>query len=149
MTPLEQMLDVDDCRIYKKDYGDHAKNQRDWNDWLYQHGMEYKFQNIIRKKYLYNFYAVQVRDLGAALRRDFLLSWEKIDLIIRNLIDNNKYIHVEKNGQENILAYHLYLVPRFPVNVNVPFSLLSISYYDELEKFKDAKGHNKEPQPNE
>ncbi len=142
MTLLEQVPDLD-CRKYKKDYGDPVKNQRDWNDWLYQHGTEYKFQSIIRKKYLYNFYAVQVRDLAAALRRDFLLSWEKIDLIIRHLIDNNKYIHVEKNGEENFLAYHLYLVPRFPVNVKVPFSLLSISYYDELKKFKDI--HNKDP----
>jgi len=71
-----------------------------------------------------------------ALRRDFLLSWEKIDLILKHLIDNNKFIHVEKNDGENFLAYHLYLVPRFSVNVKVPFSLLSMEYYDELEKFK-------------
>ena len=42
-----------DCRKFKKDYGDSVKNQRDWHDCLYQ--------NIIRKKYLYNYYAVQVR----------------------------------------------------------------------------------------
>lgn len=145
MTLLDSVPNTNtDCRKYRKDYGSDKDNARDWNDWLYQHETEYKFQNIIRKKYLYNYYAVQVRDLAAALRRDFLLSWEKIDLIIRHLIDNNKYIHVEKNGDENFLAYHLYLVPRFPVNVAAPFSLLDTSYYDELKKFKDT--HNKDPQ---
>jgi hypothetical protein len=67
-----------DCRKYKKNWGNSRNNERDWHDWLYQHELEYKFQNIIRRKYLYNFYAVQVRDLAAALRRDFLLSWENI-----------------------------------------------------------------------
>lgn len=143
MTLLDSVPNTNtDCRKYKKDWGDSKKNERDWNDWLYQHETEYKFQNIIRKKYLYNYYAVQVRDLAAALRRDFLLSWEKIDLIIKHLIDNNKYIHVEKNGEENFLAYHLYLIPRFTENVQVPFSLLSMSYYDELKKFRDSQYKN-------
>src|SRR5580765_5659067 len=103
MTLLDSVPNTNiDCRKYRKDYGSDKDNARDWHDWLYQHALEYKFQNIIRKKYLYNYYAVQVRDLAAAMRRDFLLSWEKIDLIIKHLVSNNKYIHLEKNG-ENVL----------------------------------------------
>ena len=122
-----------DCRKYRKDYGSEKDNARDWQDWLYNNAVSYKFQNIIRKKYLYNYYSVQVRDLGLTLRRDYLLAWDKIHLILKHLIENNKFIEVDRRGQENLLAYHLYLVPRFPVNVKVPFCLLiGTSYYDEL-----------------
>jgi hypothetical protein len=139
MTLLDTIPNTNtDCRKFKKDWGSNKANERDFQDWLFQHPTEYKFQNIIRKKYLYNYYPVQVRDLAVALRRDFLLSWEKIDLIMKHLISNNKYIHVEKNGEENFLAYHLYLVPRFPVNVKVPFSLLTSEYYDELRKLRGS-----------
>ena len=136
MTLLDTIPNTNvDCRKYKKDWGDSKQNERDWNDWLFQHSIEYSFQNIIRKNYLYNYFPVRVYDLGIALRRDFLISWEKIYLILKHLIDNNKFIHVEKNDGDNFLAYHLYLVPRFPANVKVPFLLL-MEYYDELEKFK-------------
>ena len=73
------------------------KNERDWHDWLDQHELEYKFQNIIRKK------ARPSARFSPALRTDFLLSWKKIDLIIKHLISNNKYIHVEKNGEERAI----------------------------------------------
>jgi hypothetical protein len=131
-----------DCRKYKKDWGDPRKNQRDWDDWLFQNQITYKFQNIIRKEYLYNYYPVQCRDLGLALRKDFLLSWENIDKILKHLINNNKFVHVEKRGQENFLAYHLYLRPKFSVNIKCPFSLLKPSYYDELDKFRGTKVQN-------
>jgi hypothetical protein len=132
-----------DCRKYRKDYGSTKANQRDWDDWLYIHATEYKFQNVIRKKYLYNYYPVQVRDLFLALRRDFFLGFEKIDKIIKHLINNNRYIEVDTLNQDDERKFHLYLVPRFPVNVQVPFSLLSTTYYDELKKFKDT---HKNPQ---
>jgi hypothetical protein len=140
MTFLDTIPNTNtDCRKYRKDYGSDKDNARDWHDWLYNNAIPYKFQNIIRKKYLYNYYPVQVRDLALALRRDYLLGWDKIDLIVKHLIENNKFVEIDKRGQENYLAYHLYLVPRFPVNVKVPFCLLSTSYYDELKKFRDSQ----------
>jgi hypothetical protein len=145
MTLLDTIPNTNtDCRKYKKDYGSDKDNARDWDDWLYNNAIPYKFQNIIRKKYLYNYYPVQVRDLELALRRDYLLGWDKIHLIVKHLIENNKFVEVDKLGQENFLAYHLYLLPRFPVNVKVSFCLLDTSYYDELKKFKDT--HNKDLQ---
>ena len=37
-----------DCRKYKKEWGSDKENERDFQDWLYTHATEYKFQNIIR-----------------------------------------------------------------------------------------------------
>ena len=78
-----------DCRKFKKNWGSNKENERDFQDWLYTHATEYRFQNIIRKKYLYNYYPVQVRDLCSALRRDFFLDFGKLDKIISHLINNN------------------------------------------------------------
>ena len=128
-----------DCRKFKKNWGSNKENERDFQDWLYTHATEYRFQNIIRKKYLYNYYPVQVRDLCSALRRDFFLDFGKLDKIISHLINNNRYIEVDTLDQDDKRKFHLYLVPRFSVNVQVPFSLLDISYYDELRKFRDSQ----------
>ena len=137
MTLLDTIPNTNtDCRKFKKDWGSNKENERDFQDWLCTHATEYRFQNIIRKKYLYNYYPVQVRDLCLVLRRDFFLDFEKIDKIINHLVNNNRYIEVDKLGQDDERKFHLYLVPRFPVNVQVPFGVLDISYYDELRKYK-------------
>ena len=38
-----------DCRKFKKNWGSNKENERDFQDWLYTHATEYRFQNIIRK----------------------------------------------------------------------------------------------------
>ena len=82
---------------------------------------------------------MQVQDLCSALRRDFFLDFGKLDKIISHLINNNRYIEVDTLDQDDKRKFHLYLVPRFSVNVQVPFGLLDISYYDELRKFRDSQ----------
>ena len=142
MTTLVTTPDID-CRKFKKDYGNSVKNQHDWRDWLDQHQLEYKYQNIIRKDYLHHYHPIRAYDLSKILRHHFL-GWEAISLIMKHLINNNKYVEVDKLDQEDERKFHLYLVPRFSVNIQVPFGLLDMSYYDELKKFKDT--HNKDPQ---
>ena len=71
-----------DCRKFKKDWGSNKENERDFQDWLYTHATEYKFQNIIRKKYLYNYYPVQVQIYVWHL--DAIFSW-----ILENLIKSS------------------------------------------------------------
>ena len=116
MTLLDTIPNTNsDCRKFKKDWGSNKENEKDFQDWLYTHATEYKFQNIIRKKYLYNYYPVQGRDLCLALRRDFFLDFEKLDKIIKHLIYNNRYIEVDKLDQDDERKFHIYLAPRFSV----------------------------------
>lgn len=144
MTLLDTVPNTNtDCRKYKKDWGHPSKNERDWNDYLDQHQREYKYQNIIRNSYLSHYFPVRAYDLALALRRDFLLGYDAINSVMKELVDNNKFIYVDKNGQDDIRKFYLYLYPKLPVNVQVPFSLLPLTYYEEMERLKGEEGQAK------
>src|SRR6476620_4675096 len=138
MTLLEQVPDLD-CRKYKKNWGSNKENERDFQDWLYTHATEYKFQNIIRTHYLDHFTPVRAYDLGLTLRRDYFLSWADINLILKHTVENNIFVEVDRLGQKDERKFLLFLYPRFPVNVRGPYSLLSFTYYQQLEKLKEVE----------
>lgn len=138
---LSEIIPNIDCRKFKKDYGDPVVNHRDWRDWLDQHTLEFKYQNIIRNSYLSHYYPVRAFDLALALRRNYLLGFDTVNSIMNELINNNKFIQVDKReSQYDIRKYYLYLFPKLPVNIQVPHSLLPLEYYEEMEKLKDEKG---------
>ena len=99
MKLLEYIPNLD-CRRYKKDWGSATKNERDWNDYLDQHQIEYKYQNIIRNSYLSHYFPVRAYDLAHALNRDYLLSFDVVNSIIKELVNNNKFIHVDKRESD-------------------------------------------------
>ena len=136
MKLLEYIPDLD-CRRYKKDWGSATKNERDWNDYLDQHQIEYKYQNIIRISYLSHYFPVRAYDLAHALNRDYLLSFDVVNSIIKELVNNNKFIHVDKRESDgDIRKYYLFLFPKLPINIQVPHSLLPIKYYEDMERMK-------------
>lgn len=138
MVLLEHFADAD-CRRYKKDWGSAVKNQRDWKDYVDQHQLEYKYQSIIRNSYLSHYFPVRAYDLGLALRRDYLLDHFVVDSIIRELVNNNKFIQVDNSdSQYDMRKYYLYLFPKLPVNIQVPHSLLPMKYYEDMEKDKQS-----------
>jgi hypothetical protein len=133
MYLLEEIPDLD-CRKYKKDFGDRVKNQKDFLDWTSIHQLEYHWQDVIRREYLDHYRAVRFYDLGLALRKDYFLSWDVINLILKHLVEYNKFVQVDRLVQTDERKFLLFLYPRFPVNVRGPYSLLSFNYYEELEK---------------
>lgn len=133
MGLLEHIPDLD-CRRYKKDWGDAIKNQRDFTDYVYQHQTEYKYQRIVRNSYLSHYYPFRAYDLALALRRDHLLGFNAINSIIKELVNNNKFIQIDKrDSQYDMRKYYLYLFPKLPVNIQVPHSLLPMKYYEDME----------------
>lgn len=135
MTLLEVIPDLD-CRKYRKDFGDPVKNEKDFNDWKDCHQLEFHWQGIIRRKYLHNYNPIRAYDLTQALRRDYLLGWDAIILILRHIIHYNRFIDVDRLSQDDERKFHLRLIPRFPINIQVPYSILPTRYYEELRKFK-------------
>jgi hypothetical protein len=126
-----------DCRKYRKDYGSDKDNARDWNDYLDQHQVEFKYQNIIRNLYLSHYFPVRAYDLALALKRDYLLGIDAVNSIIKELVNNNKFIQVDKSeSQYDIRKFYLYLFPKLPVNIQLPHSLLPMKYYEDMEKLK-------------
>lgn len=129
-----------DCRKYRKDYGSDKENARDWNDYLDQHQREYKYQYIIRNSYLSHYFPVRAYDLARALNRDFLLSFDAVDSIIKEIVNNNKFIQVDKSeSQYDIRKYYLYLFPKLPVNIQMPHSLLPMKYYEDMVRLKSGE----------
>jgi hypothetical protein len=136
MLLLEYIPDLD-CRRFKKDWGTATKNQRDWKDYLDQHEREYKFQKIIRNSYLSHYFPVRVYDLALALRRDYLLGYDAVNSIMKELVNNNKFIQVDKSESlDDIRKFYLFLFPKLPINLQVPHSLLPLKYYQEMERRK-------------
>jgi len=138
MELLEEIPDLD-CRRYKKDWGTPTKNQRDWNDYLDQHQREYKYQYIIRNSYLSHYFPVRTYDLALALRRDYLLDQFIVDSIIKELVNNNRFIHVDKSESNgDVRKYYLYLFPKLP-NIHTQHSLMPIKYYEDMERLKEGE----------
>ena len=135
MTLLELIPELD-CRKYRKDFGDPVKNEKDFNDWKDCHQIEYHWQAIVRRQYLHNFYPVKVYDLALALRRDHFLGWDAINLILRNLIHYNRFVDVDQLDQEDERKFHLRRFPRFAENIQVPYSLLPMTYYENMCKVR-------------
>src|SRR5580765_830751 len=124
MTLLEQVPDLD-CRRYKKEYGNPVKNEKDFEDWKNCHELEYKWQHIIRKKYLHHFHPIRAYDLAIRLRQDYLLGWESIYLILTHLIRQNRFVEVDKLDQDDERRFMLYLYHRLRTDIQVPHSVLS------------------------
>lgn len=131
MTLLEVIPDLD-CRKYRKDYGDPVRNEKEFYDWKNCHELEYHWQRVIRTVYLHNYHPIMVFDLALALRRDHLLGWDAINLILQHIVDYNRFIDVDRVGETDWRKFHLRLLPRFHINIQVPYSLLPITYYEEL-----------------
>lgn len=125
-----------DPRKFKKDYGNPIDNARDFKDWIDSHELEFKYQRIVTKNHLHHYYPMEAYDLVLVLRRNYFLGWETINLIMKHLINNNKLVEVDKVRQNDERKYLLYLFPRFPHSIQVPYSVLSYEYYNELLKFK-------------
>ena len=121
--------------MFRKDFGDPVKNEKDFGDWNC-HQIEYHWQSIIRSQYLHNFYPVRVYDLALSLRRDHLLAWDSINSILQHLIRNNSFVDVDRLNQDNERKFHLRRFPRFGENIQVPYSLLPMTYYENMCKVK-------------
>jgi hypothetical protein len=112
---------------------------KDFVEWKDSHQIEYHWQDKIRTQYLDHYYPVRAYDLGLALRRDHFLPWDTINLVLKHITDNNKFIEVDRLGQTDERKFLLYLYPRFTMNVRGPHCLLSFDYYKELEKIKEME----------
>jgi hypothetical protein len=135
LTLLELIPDLD-CRKYRKNFDDPIKNEKDFNDWKDCHLQAYKWQSVIRREYLHNFYPVRAYDLALALRRDHLLGWDTINSIVQHLIHNNRFVDVDRLNQDDERKFHLRRFPRLPENLQVPYSLLPMTYYENMRKSK-------------
>lgn len=133
LATLQLVLDLDPRR-YKKDYGDPAKNERDFIDWCYTHQVEYKYESIIRRQYLHHYYDIRVYDLALALRRDYLLSSDSIYRIMQHLLYYNRHAEVDRLDQDDERKFMIYKRPRFKENVQYPYSILCYEYYDDMAK---------------
>ena len=131
-----------DVRKYRKDFGDPVKNEKDFDDWKNCHQIEYHWQSIIRRQYLHNFYPVRAYDLALSLRRDHLLGWDSINSILQHLIHNNRFVDVDRLNQDDERKFHLCRFPRFPNNIQVPYSLLPTTYYENMRKLKGISSYD-------
>jgi hypothetical protein len=85
---------------------------------------------------LHNFYPVRAYDLALALRRDYLLGWDNINLILRHMTHNNRFIDVDRLSQDDERKFHMRRFTRLPENIQVPYSLLPTTYYENMCKLK-------------
>lgn len=120
-----------DPRRYKKNYGSYKENKRDWADFQYQHQIELKYETIVRRDFLHHFYAVRAWDIMVRLRQAYLLGAEDLSKIMKFILHNDKYIEVEKIGDDE-RYWNLYLFPRTPNLIKYPHSFLSRRYYEEM-----------------
>lgn len=135
MANLQPIYDSDP-RLHKKDYGDPSSNERDFLDWCYQHPVEYRYESIIRKRYLHHYFGTRAFDLAKALRRDFLLSYDDVNRILNHILYYNKHVQIDQLDQNDVRLFMIYKRPRFSENVMYPYSLLSYDYYDDMHKAK-------------
>jgi hypothetical protein len=132
LSTLQPTHDFDPRLHKKKDWGSAEKNERDFIDWCDLHALELKYQGIVRRDYLHNYYGVKAFDLAIALRRDYLLSANSICLIMKHLLYNNKHVEIDRLDQDDERNFVIYKRPRFKENVQYPYSVLSYRYYDEM-----------------
>lgn len=100
------------------------------------HKVEYKFESIIRRKYLHHYFGTRVYDLTRALRRDYLLNSDSIDKIITHLLYYNKHVEVDQMDRDDERLFLIYTRPRFKENLQFPYSILCYEYYDALKTLK-------------
>lgn len=100
-----------DERIHKKQFNSLVKSYKDYESWMSSHKIEHKYQQIILDK-LSNVYGVRVYDLKLQLKREHLLDNHGINLIIDHLLNNNRFIQVDKKGESDPLLFELYKSPR-------------------------------------
>lgn len=132
MSSLQPVYDFDP-RLYKKDYGNQADNERDFIDWCYLHQVEYKFENIIRREYLHHYFGIRAYDLALALRRNYLMDNDSIKKILNHLLYYNKHVEVDRLDQDDERLFVIYNRPRFKENVQYPYSIFCYEYYDSLK----------------
>jgi hypothetical protein len=100
-----------DERLYKKTHNNLVEDYQDFQDWIEAHGIEHKFQSIIINQYLSNINGLKVYDLQLLLKQEHFLSDHNINLIIKHLITNNRFVEVDTEYQDARL-YHIYKKPR-------------------------------------
>lgn len=122
-----------DPRRYKKTYPTVKENERDWNDFQYQYGLELRFEAIVRREFLHHYYRMRAWDLMQSLRKLYFLGSENLQRIMKFLIHNDKFIEVEIIGHDE-RYWNLYLFPRTPNLIKFPHSFMPLSYYEEMEK---------------
>lgn len=126
-----------DPRRYKKDYGSKKENERAWQDFQHQHQVELKYEAIARKDFLHHFYGIRAWDLMIVLKRAYLLGSEDLSKIMKFLIHNDKFVEVEKIGEDQ-RYWNLNLFPRTPSLIKYPHSFLPLSYYEEMFRIKNT-----------
>jgi len=132
-TPLKQQMMFElkyDERLYKKEYNDLVKNYQDYQDWMDAHGVEHKYQSIIVNRFLSHVNGLKVHDLQILLRQEYFLSDHDINLIIKHLITNNRFVEVDDQYSHQTRypdesLYRIYKKPRskeikYPHSIWIP-----------------------------
>lgn len=136
MASLQHIYDSDP-RLYRKDYGNKKDNERDFIDWCHMHQVEYKFESVIRRQYLNNYFGIRAYDLALALKRDYLLSNDAVYRIMQHILYYNKHVEIDQLNQNDERLFVIYKRPRFREYVSYPFSILSYEYYNALARTKN------------
>ena len=98
---MQMLLELEyDERIHKKEYDNLIQTYQDFQNWVETHGIEHKYQRIIINQILSNTYSLKVFDLQLILKQEYFLSDHNINLIIKHLITNNKFVEVDTNYRD-------------------------------------------------
>ena len=111
-----------DERLHKKEHNNLVKNYQDYQDWLDTHSIEHKYQRIIINQILSNIYSLKVFDLQLILKQEYFLSDHNINLIVKHLINNNRFVEVDTNFRD-VRFYQLFKKPRVKELVKFPHSI--------------------------